>query len=91
MSALTEKIAAEHYVWYEPVESEYVCICDRRAGYDGHGIVRHISEVTEAAVRAQIAAEITAQTEIDEDQFYVLDSVRNTYLHAARIAGEGTP
>ena len=72
MSALTEKIAAEHQ--YRPAYGGCSCGADyedRAATYHGewglHGA--HIATVTEAAVREQIAAELTALSDTTWDAY----------------------
>jgi len=70
MSALTDRIAAEHVFGTATSASGLSLYCDscRRPVGELMGsesreflIARHVAEVTEAAVRAQIAADIEAE------------------------------
>ena len=55
MSALTDRIAAEH----QPESGEWsVCICGQADLRYGRAWDRHIAAVTEAAVREQVARDI---------------------------------
>ena len=63
MSALTDDISRRHWrlgVGHPDID---VCMCGWRQGRDNGqiGYNRHLIEVTEAALREQIAAEIEAQ------------------------------
>ena len=75
MSALTDKIAAEH----QPTRTS-ACTC---GGMQlGEYYPRHIAAVTEAAVRERVAREIRAQ----RDRFRLDDLEKVAYDTAARIA-----
>lgn len=82
MRTLTDKIAAEHLA-----TSTSACTC---GGMQlGESYPRHVAEVTEAAVRAQIAADIRAM--YPEMSHHVLITERRQALYdgmreAARIA-----
>lgn len=57
MSALTDRIAAEH----QPESGEWsVCICGQADLRYGRAWDRHIATITEAAVREQVAQDIEA-------------------------------
>lgn len=72
MSALTERIAAEH----EPQLIEgswsdyYDCTCGAWSSLDSHdestgSLAAHVAEVTEVAVRESIAAQLDATDEVE--------------------------
>ena len=81
MSALTDRIAAEHM----PTRTS-ACTC---GGVRlGEYFPRHLIEVTEAAVREQVARKIRAQ----RDRFrWLSDLEKVAYDTAARIADGVTP
>ncbi len=86
MSAIAEKVAAEHRqmsrIMGGDVIAAYVCLCDRL--YESpREFTEHVAEATEAAVRAQIAADI--QAKIDEP-FAAEDHWWPGLVAAARIA-----
>lgn len=94
MSALTEKIAAEHqprYVEMRGHEADdftygWRCSCGNtlRGSAIHRSMRNHVAEATEAAVRAQIAAEIE---QVASDRSYDShESITDAYLDAARIA-----
>ena len=57
MSALTDRIAAEHsYTW-----TNAECACDASRHVWMEDFAAHIAEVTEAAVREQVAQDIEAE------------------------------
>ena len=82
MSALTDRIAAEH----QPESGEWsaVCICGQADLRYGRAWDRHIAAVTEAAVREQVARDIEAQ--IEDEILYAEDAA---FVVAARIARGG--
>ena len=88
MSDLTDKIAAEHprLMYSVGVGHNYVCGCGDRLM---HGHTRHVAEVTEAAVRAQIAADIEAARGRHADRSFHTDGIREGLGFAARIAKGG--
>lgn len=98
MSALTERIAAEHH--WTPADR---CKCGKwapRQGVGPHDFIQHIAEVTEAAVREQIAAELEALSKtawnaykngfgIERGDPYT-EGQSDAYDTAATLAKEGT-
>lgn len=59
MSALTEKIAAEHALTYDEQRVRHVCTCRGWLDDDGDRThLAHVAEVTEAAARDAIATEL---------------------------------
>ena len=85
MSALTDRIAAEHRdALYIDTADAIIC---KGCGEIIFDISHHIANVTEAAVRKQVAQEIRAQ----RDQFQLDDLEKVAYDTAARIADGVTP
>lgn len=90
MSALTDRIAAEHA--QETVNGRYGCACGESSPdryfdiYEDltHWHRAHIAAVTEAAVREQVARDIEAQ--IEDAILYAEDAA---FVVAARIARGG--
>lgn len=82
MSALTEKITAEHEATVGFNEG-LRCRCDGHAQvFSVPGYTRHVAEVTEAAARQQIGHEIkTAVLPTHPNRSY-----RDGFVYAARIA-----
>ena len=95
MSALTERIGHDHRVIsMESTDTrspDILCVCGTE-GLTWSTYAAHVAEVTEAAVRAAVAAEIRAEA----DTFMRVtlatygDPPVKAYLDAARIA-EGKP
>lgn len=70
MRALTEKVAREHRPYRDPVAPGRLWLCGCDQGETSRDIVAHVwhvAEVTEAATRAAVAAEIREQRFIDAD------------------------
>ncbi len=61
MSALTEKVAQEHAIWAS-WRGYVLCACDEEFGHLRYH-AEHVAEVTEAAVRAAVAADIDTYIE----------------------------
>ena len=75
MSALTDRIAAEH----QPESGEWsVCICGQADLRYGRAWDRHVAAVTEAAVREQVARDI-------EDRFAPVLAVAGVVRVAIRL------
>lgn len=103
MSALTERIAAKHQrVFNNPKGVGTSCTCGwYDTQYDGsqkHNL--HIAEVTEAAVREQIAAELTALSETTWDAYKNGFGIERAYAYTegqsdaydtAATLAKGTP
>lgn len=94
MSALTERIAREH----EPqlVEGSwsdyYDCTCGAWSSLDSHdestgSLAAHVAEVTEAAVREQVARDIDAAVSPD----HPTTGYRDGIVYAAWIATNYAP
>lgn len=60
MSALTDLVADEHKPTAVADGNEVLCLCSPQ-WLSGWGYTRHVAEVTEAAVRAQIEGETTTE------------------------------
>ena len=99
MSDLTHRIAAEHrVVGIVQVTGTYECSCGIAvAALPGSGLfdvqVRHVAEVTEAAVREQIAADIEAvlpPSVVTTGPAAYVAGMRDGLHDAARIARGGT-
>lgn len=93
MSALTHRIAIEHQ--YSPALPGCGCgeTYEKWAGISHDGWVQHtahVAEVTEAAVREQIAAEIETHMRRHDNNQVGFSAAGDAYAHAARIA-KGTP
>ena len=83
MSALTDRIAAEH----QPESGEWsVCICGQADLRYGRAWDRHVAAVTEAAVRDQVARDIGAR--LDRIHWWSAEE-QVAYETAARIARGG--
>jgi len=93
MSALTDRIAREHFTvsWDYPDELP-VCSCGEMFSSE-ITMAAHVAGVTERAVRAQVAADITEH--VTERRLNRVgkpgDLIDTAYNHAARIARDGFP
>ena len=90
MSALTDRIAAEHGGWFN-LDGVWRCNCGEPLPSSANADMwmrAHIATVTEAAVREQVARKIRAQ----RDRFrWLSDLEKVAYDTAARIADGVTP
>ena len=86
MSALSDRIAAEHGGWFN-LDGVWRCNCGEPLPSSANADMwmrAHIAEVTEAAVREQVARDIEAQ--IEDAILYAEDAA---FAVAARIARGG--
>ena len=93
MSALTDRIAVAHQrIFNAQFGRGPHCTCGWiHHDYDGsQKHVRHVAEVTEAAVREQVARDIEAFVDNGCDCLNTCScGASDAYRHAARIAREG--
>ena len=87
MSALTDRIAAEHH--YIPRQRYKLCACGDVLG-DYETMRAHVATVTEAAVRDEVAREIEPFIDGGCDCLNTCScGVSDAYRHAVRIARGG--
>ena len=87
MSALTDRIAAEHGGWFN-LDGVWRCNCGEPLPSSANADMwmrAHITTVTEAAVREQVAQDIVQKQLVSTDTAAIL-----AYGDAARIARGGT-
>lgn len=89
MSDLSDKIAEDHHTFKYRYPADDVCICGA-AVCTVHGFARHVAEITETALRAQIAADINAQAVAVEEWLGSEHGSIDGLVEAAKIAREGS-